>query len=129
MRVPKRCYLGGLITKATGRGIFVLGPKEHVRRNREKKIGWFNPAVQAELGKKGGAKKSPAKTAACRKNGALSRSRFDSEKQAERGRCGAKALWGDLVFREMMRWHCTPFSAWEKAARPVPATRHQRGRH
>jgi len=88
MRVPKRTYVGGLITKALKHGIFVLGPKEHVRINRENKVGWFNPEVQAALGRKGGAKRSAAKRAACRNNGAQSHSRTDPEKQAERGQHG-----------------------------------------
>jgi len=90
MRVPKRN--AGLITKALKLGIFAKGPREWARINREKKIGFFDPVVQAKGGRKGGASRSPAKIAAHRKV--------------------MNDLWDDLVFREMKRWINTPYSPW-----------------
>jgi len=81
------------MTKFFKRGIFKLGPQEHIRINRENKVGRFNSEVQAKLGAKGGAKKSPAKKAACRINGSKSCARKDSAKQAELGLRGAHSWW------------------------------------
>src|SRR5437762_7724167 len=100
MRVPKRN--AGLITKALKLGIWKLGPKEWARINQEKKIGWFDPEVQKRGGRKGGASRSPAKIAANRKT-------FID-------------MWDDAVYREMMRWHCTPYSAWSSGPSPAQMT-------
>ncbi len=115
MRVPKRTNVGGLIAKALKRGIFKLGPKEHARINRENKVGRFSPEVQSRLGQIGGAKKSPAKTSACRKNGTKSRTRHDPAKQAVQGRRGANAMWADAVAREMQRWNKGRFKKGQSA--------------
>jgi hypothetical protein len=93
MRVPKRN--AGLIAKALKLGIFAKSPREWARINCDKKIGFFDPQVQAKGGRKGGASRSPAKFAAHRKV--------------------MHDLWDDLVFREMKRWQCTPYSAWPES--------------
>jgi hypothetical protein len=93
MRIPKRNFIGGLLTKHLKHGIFVLGPQTHSRINRENKVGRFNSEVQAKLGAKGGAKRSTRKTAACRANGALSQTRKDSVLQTELGLRGAHEWW------------------------------------
>lgn len=90
MRVPKRN--AGLITKALKLGIFAKGPREWARINREKKIGFFDPEVQAKGGRIGGASRSPAKIEANRQQ--------------------MRELNHDLVLREMQRWINTPYSPW-----------------
>src|ERR1700719_1127008 len=96
MRVPKRN--AGLITKALRLGIFKLGPKHWVDVHRERKNGIFDPEVGRKGGRKGGV----------------------STKQKGVGifAPGKRGAWQDLVYREMMRWHRTPYSAWSA---PTPA--------
>jgi hypothetical protein len=102
MRVPKRN--AGLITKALRLGIFAKGgPREWARINREKKIGFFDPEVQAKGGRIGGASRSPAKIEANRRQ--------------------IRELNTDLVFREMQRWMNTPYSAWTHNPEKLSETR------
>jgi len=119
MREPKRgAQLGGLIAKGLKRGIHALGPKEWVRINREAKRGWFNHETQSKLGAKGGTQKSQRKTLACQANGAKSRTRQDSAKQAELGRRGGKAAWADPVFREAQRFNKGRFKKGQPSTNP-----------
>jgi hypothetical protein len=107
MRVPKRN--AGLITKALKLGIFAKGPREWARINQAKKIGFFDPEVQAKGGRIGGASRSPAKIEANRKV--------------------MNDLWDDLVFREMKRWINTPYSPWSCLSAAQMTARSKKATH
>jgi hypothetical protein len=107
MRVPKRN--AGLITKALKLGIFAKGPREWARINREKKIGFFDPEVQAKGGRLGGTSRSPLKIEANRKQ--------------------MRELNTDLVFREMQRWMNTPYSPWSCLSAAQMRARSQKAMH
>ena len=95
MREQKRCFVGGHVTKYRKAGIFAKGPKFWAEQHRQNQTGFHSPETQARLGRVGGAKRSEAKTAACRAN----------------GRRGPRALWADPVFVEKMRWNHTRYTA------------------
>jgi hypothetical protein len=107
MRVPKRN--AGLITKALKLGIFAKGPREWARINREKRIGFFDPQVQAKGGRNGGATRSPAKIEAnCQQMRDLNQ---------------------DHVLREMKRWINTPYSPWPCLSAAQMRARSQKALH